>query len=182
MAEPSSSTTFASPAEVAQAQRANAWRNLQAALPAAPVTDPAPRPVVPPGSPSEFVPLINRAYQSGSIAFNTNNLTLEPPKPSSSPAAPQPSTATGTQSGPMDLSAGRRKGPLSDKEKAHRRANNLCMYCGKSGHFASTCPLGKGKQRANSAVTPGTTPAPAPAAPVPANASVMYVLGSQSKN
>jgi hypothetical protein len=60
------------------------------------------------------------------------------------------STAVGTHSGPMDISAGRR-GPLTKQEKNHRRDNNLCMYCGKSGHFASTFPESnrnqKGKQR-----------------------------------
>ena len=54
------------------------------------------------------------------------------------PMTQNPSTATGTHSGPMDLSAGRR-GPLTDSEKAHRHANNLCLYCGKPGHFASDC-------------------------------------------
>jgi hypothetical protein len=93
------------------------------------------------------------------------------------------STAVGTHSGPMDISAGRR-GPLSKKERSHRKANNLCMYCGKNGHFASTCPESnrnnKGKQRVNAAITASPTPAsPAPAAPIVApNASVLYATAA----
>jgi hypothetical protein len=93
------------------------------------------------------------------------------------------STAVGTHSGPMDISAGRR-GPLSKKERSHRKANNLCMYCGKNGHFASTCPESnrnnKGKQRVNAAITASPTPAsPAPAAPTVApNASVLYATAA----
>ena len=50
-----------------------------------------------------------------------------------------PSTQGGTQPGPMDLSSGIRK-KLTDEQKQYRRANNLCLYCGESGHFASACP------------------------------------------
>jgi hypothetical protein len=91
------------------------------------------------------------------------------------------STAVGTHSGPMDISAGRR-GPLSKKERSHRKANNLCMYCGKNGHFASTCPESsrnnnKGKQRVSAAITASPTPATSPASAAPTaapNASVLY--------
>ena len=33
----------------------------------------------------------------------------------------------------------KKRGPLSDKEKQYRRANNLCLYCGKPGHMAAEC-------------------------------------------
>lgn len=29
---------------------------------------------------------------------------------------------------------------LTPEEWEHRRRSNLCMYCGKEGHFVSTCP------------------------------------------
>ena len=52
--------------------------------------------------------------------------------------APTPSTSTGTHSGPMDLSGARyrsqKRGPVTDQEKKRRRDNNLCLYCGSSGH------------------------------------------------
>jgi hypothetical protein len=92
-------------------------------------------------------------------------------------------TTVETHSGPMDISAGRR-GPLSKKERSHRKANNLCMYCGKNGHLASTCPESncnnKGKQRVSAAITASPTPAsPAPAAPTAApNASVLYATAA----
>ena len=52
--------------------------------------------------------------------------------------APAVSTSTGTHSGPMDLSGARyrsqKRGPVIDQEKKRRRDNNLCLYCGSSGH------------------------------------------------
>ena len=65
-----------------------------------------------------------------------------------------PTTASGTAPGPMDLSATTRRAqgpqgpryqsfqrsPVSAEEKQRRRQNNLCMYCGSPGHWASTCP------------------------------------------
>lgn len=30
---------------------------------------------------------------------------------------------------------------LTDAQKAYRKANNLCMYCEKSGHYADKCPI-----------------------------------------
>lgn len=30
---------------------------------------------------------------------------------------------------------------LTPEEREHRRGSNLCMYCGKGGHFVSTCPV-----------------------------------------
>jgi hypothetical protein len=41
---------------------------------------------------------------------------------------------------PMQLDATQRRGPLTDAEKKRRRDNNLCLYCGKSGHIAHSCP------------------------------------------
>jgi hypothetical protein len=93
---------------------------------------------------------------------------------------PGPSTAVGTHSGPMDISAGRR-GPLSRKERSHRKANNLCMYCGKNGRFASTCPESSrnnmGKQRVSAAITASPTPATSSASAATTaapNTSVLY--------
>lgn len=89
--------------------------------------------------------------------------TTAPPTTTRAPAAaPTRTTATGTQSGPMDLSAGRRRGPLTEAERNHRRANNLCLYCGKAGHFASVCPARRTPRNASSA--DAAPPAPEPAA------------------
>ena len=48
---------------------------------------------------------------------------------------------------PMDLSSTQTpparpvtRGPLFPEERAHRMANNLCLYCGKGGHVARECP------------------------------------------
>ena len=42
----------------------------------------------------------------------------------------------------MDLSVARGpRAPLTQAEKDRRRTNNLCMYCGGAGHFATGCPV-----------------------------------------
>lgn len=40
---------------------------------------------------------------------------------------------------PMDVDAIQTR--LSNEEKNRRRANNLCLYCGASGHFRDNCPI-----------------------------------------
>ncbi|KAI7488145.1 hypothetical protein KC351_g2197 [Hortaea werneckii] len=59
----------------------------------------------------------------------------------------QTTTTTTVSAGdPMDLSAvsgargARPPGPLTPKERAYRKAHNLCNYCGESGHLVSNCP------------------------------------------
>ncbi|KAI9779773.1 MAG: hypothetical protein M1816_003352 [Peltula sp. TS41687] len=65
----------------------------------------------------------------------------------------QPGHPTHSNSGyygasPMDI--GRVRGPLSNDEKARRRREGLCLYCGKAGHMARDCraPGKKGQGRA----------------------------------
>ena len=98
--------------------------------------------------------------------------------------APTPSTSTGTHSGPMDLSGARyrsqKRERVTEQEKKRRRDNNLCLYCGSSGHWASQCPhkRSRGKPSAAAAATSeGGVPIPAsvsvmPAVPVLSSASV----------
>lgn len=101
-----------------------------------------------------------------------------PKAPQSFSPASGTSTSTGTHPGPMDLSAGRR-GKLSPEEKNRRRANNLCLFCGDSGHYASQCPAKtQGKKKISTAkVDP--TPSPAPAAGH--SAAVLYA-SAEAKN
>jgi len=56
--------------------------------------------------------------------------------------APTPTTNTPTTDpNAMDLSAaGFRRGQLTAEERQRRRDNNLCMYCGKPGHWTPRCP------------------------------------------
>ena len=91
--------------------------------------------------------------------------------------APTPSTSTGTHSGPMDLSAARycsqKRGPATEQEKKRRRDNNLCLYCGSSGHWASQCPhkRSRGKPSVAAATSEGGVPI-SPALPILSSASV----------
>ena len=84
-----------------------------------------------------------------------------------------PSTSTGVQPGPMDLSAAGHtsttRGPLTAAEKKRCRDNSLCLYCGSPGHWATTCPQ-KQRQTAASAViaeNDGGVPLPTSPTPVP---------------
>jgi hypothetical protein len=57
----------------------------------------------------------------------------------------RPSTPTlaQDQSRPMELdnlATNTRRGPLTLEERQHRMSNNLCIVCGKPGHFKNTCP------------------------------------------
>ena len=87
-------------------------------------------------------------------------------------------TSTGTHSGPMDLYGAQyrsqKRGPVTDQEKKRRRDNNLCLYCGSSGHWASQCPhkRSRGKPSATAAaISEGGMPIP-PAVPILSSASV----------
>ncbi|KAE8262024.1 hypothetical protein A4X09_0g7552 [Tilletia walkeri] len=50
---------------------------------------------------------------------------------------------------PMQLDASQRRGPLTEAEKQRRRDNNLCLYCGGSGHMATTCPVKTSRNSGN---------------------------------
>lgn len=52
---------------------------------------------------------------------------------------PKPQQPIQSSSNQMEIGSQRRS-PLTDQEKQRRRSNNLCMYCGDSGHDAFTCP------------------------------------------
>ncbi len=52
---------------------------------------------------------------------------------------PPTNTATTTANPDAMIIDAMRTTRLTDEERARRRANNLCMYCGGSGHFAREC-------------------------------------------
>lgn len=64
--------------------------------------------------------------------------------------------ACGTESGPMDLSAGAVKTRITAAERTRRRVQGLCMHCRGVGHFAKAKPLGK--RRAKNTVNPIPNP------------------------
>ena len=49
--------------------------------------------------------------------------------------------------GPAPMDIGRIRGPLTNEEKQRRRAQNLCLYCGKAGHLVRDCQASGKKSR-----------------------------------
>lgn len=94
-------------------------------------------------------------------------------KPSGSNSS-TPSTAYGSHPGPMDLSASR---AVSPETRKYRRENNLCLYCGEAGHYASNCP-NKGKKgkkaKANKAEAAPAAASESKSESKSAEASVLY--------
>jgi hypothetical protein len=64
-------------------------------------------------------------------------LTPAVPRPSAPVEPATPISNEGTV--PMDLSAGRPRGRLTEDEKQRRRDNGLCLYCGGGEHIARNC-------------------------------------------
>ncbi|KAK4698190.1 hypothetical protein P7C70_g8098, partial [Phenoliferia sp. Uapishka_3] len=68
-------------------------------------------------------------------------------RPTSSPASTSSASHTPDADGDIYMGASRqrpgtstqKRGPLTQAEKEHRKANNLCMYCGRSGHIWADC-------------------------------------------
>jgi hypothetical protein len=58
------------------------------------------------------------------------------------PRDPAPTTSAPSGPRPVGASPARpRFQKLTEEEKAHRRSNNLCMYCGHPNHIARECPV-----------------------------------------
>lgn len=102
-----------------------------------------------------------RTLYSGTPRPNFGSANTNGPNPvSTATASPAPAPAGDA----MDLSASRRRGPLTPEERAHRLSLGLCLYCGKPGHIALQCPTRKAldSTRLNAAVLSTPTPTPQP--------------------
>jgi len=84
---------------------------------------------------------------SSSTWRSPTTTTTTTQKPAAPPTAT--TTATGTQVGPMDLSAGRRRLSQAQREDCMRRGQ--CFYCGGANHMARQCPNRQSHLRANAA-------------------------------
>ena len=93
---------------------------------------------------------------TGTSNSTVGNVNVHAPATSRTAPKTSPFTATGTHSGPMDLAAGTRR-KLTDEEKAYRRANNLCLFCRKPGHFAAVCPSKKTRPAHGQTLAEATT-------------------------
>ena len=113
-----------------------------------------------------------RALNNRNPRNSGGQFTAKPAGTTNNTAPSTPSTSTGVQPGPMDLSAARKRGPLTAAEKKRCRDNSLCLYCGSPGHWATTCPQKKRRTAASATVeSEGGVPLPptiiAAPAPVP---------------
>jgi len=53
---------------------------------------------------------------------------------------------------------GQKQGKLMQQERQRRMANQLCLYCGKPGHIATSCPVSKRPYMGNPVRQLGMTP------------------------
>ena len=87
-----------------------------------------------------------RKWSSSTWRSSTTTMTTTTtPKPATPPTTTI--TATGTQAGLMDLSAGRRRLSQAQHEDCMRRGQ--CFYCGGANHMARQCPNRQSHLRAN---------------------------------
>ena len=78
------------------------------------------------------------------------------PNPGRHALLPPQNPAAGA--GPMDLDGSRGiRGPLNYEERRRRADNNLCAYCGQSGHLIANCP-GASRSRQARGTHPGFFP------------------------
>jgi len=92
---------------------------------------------------------------SSSTWRSPTTTTTITPKPAAPPTTS--TTTTGTQAGPMDLSAGRRR--LSHAQRQDRMRRGQCFYCGGANHMARQCPNRQSHIRANAAAIRAPPPA-----------------------
>jgi len=113
----------------------------------------------PPETFDQFVHLCIKLDNSIKL-LNTWKSQPRAPAPVPAQVKPIPTTATGTATGPMDLSNAQRcRGPISEKVRRFRRENNLCSYCSGAGHWRADCPARTRNQRVNAAApTPPEQP------------------------
>ena len=93
-------------------------------------------------------PLFNNIYASLSASTTMNTIPTQHQVITTYTNPPHFQT---DQNDPMDLSAANRgfKKPLTAEQKKYRFENNLCLYCGKSGHKAFDYKFIKFTQRIN---------------------------------
>jgi hypothetical protein len=79
----------------------------------------------------------NSSQRSAYVPFTPSYTSYSSPSPS-----PSPSSSSLPPGEPMqiDLTISKPRGPLTHAERNLRRTQNLCLYCGGSGHKIAQCP------------------------------------------
>lgn len=92
----------------------------------------------------------NRKYARSLDKKNRNTTpaaTRTPALKATPDVRPTPQRAPATSNGPTPMDLGQVK-HISAEEKARRRAEGSCLYCGNPGHFADKCPAKRRTQLA----------------------------------
>lgn len=94
--------------------------------------------------PHDFDDLINMALRVEGRLRRRHQLSAPRSPWRTEDTFPVSDASNSASAGPEPMQVGRLR--LTPQEKQHRLAKGLCLYCGKPGHFAATCPL-KGTAR-----------------------------------
>jgi hypothetical protein len=91
------------------------------------------------------IKLDNRLHERRLEGKPRNSFARQGPQPpfrSSSRTGSAPNSSSSSGPRPMDLDATKttRFKPLTNEERLRRMKENLCLYCGKSGHRVDSCP------------------------------------------
>lgn len=86
--------------------------------------------------PESYQEVTRVAIQLDTRLYDRRRETGRTPRPAANTGQPRYTTPP---SDPMDLDSTKTRGPLSQEEKDRRRKEDLCLRCGKKGHYARQC-------------------------------------------
>ncbi|KAB2572392.1 Retrotransposon-derived protein PEG10 [Lasiodiplodia theobromae] len=98
--------------------------------------------------PDSYQEVVRIAIQLDTRLYDRRREATRSNRPAANSSQPRNTTSPGE---PMDLDSVRRNGPLSQEEKDRRRKEDLCLRCGKKGHYARQCKGGNKTTRQTSA-------------------------------
>ncbi|KIO10101.1 hypothetical protein M404DRAFT_21763 [Pisolithus tinctorius Marx 270] len=112
------------------------------------------------GSKSTPNPGHNNQPKSSQEKSKTSNNSGNGNSGNQPPSKPASTSHTGSNTPKPDSNKLGKDSKLTLEECKHHRDNNLCMFCGGTGHFADKCPKKARKAKAHTAATSEAAPAP----------------------